>query len=491
MEKIFNKQIINETTEEKVLKFLQFLITGSEWNNRVFLAGGAVRDEIMGKPPKDLDFVIKGNINAGVDFAVWLAKSLGNYKEGSNPVIYPKYGTAKVSLNGNRFNLPGIELEFVAPRLEKYTEGSRNPEVSGGTLRDDVMRRDLTINSLLKNVSTGEIVDLTGKGVEDIKKGYIRTPQDPEIIFKDDPLRMLRAIRFTVRYGFNVDPSIIEGITKHSNWINVISKERIRDELDKILVSQKPDEGIRLLQSTGLLKHIIPELDKTVGMDQGRHHTEDVFNHILSVVSNTPPELNTRLMALFHDIGKVSTQTMDKDGSVHFYDHENVGAEMTNRIMTELKYPNDIIKAVVQGVGSHMRMKSGGPESTEITDKTLRKFSKTLGDNLNNVLDLIHADNVSHKEESSMPDQVTNIKGRLDKLNQEIEPDKNKLPINGNDVMSLGVPQGRSVGDVLDLVQDAWFENPNMSREEAIDIVNQFKIENNINEIRKLFKKVI
>jgi len=483
--------INNKTPEEIVLEFLRKIITGTEWNNKIFAVGGCVRDELMGLRPKDLDFVVNGDLNSGIEFSVWLAKIFGNYKENSNPVTYPRFGTSKLSLFKNKYNLPNIELEFVSPRKEKYTFGDRKPEVTGGDLTDEVNRRDITINTLMKNVSTNKIIDLTGKGISDIKNGIIRTPINPEITFKDDGLRLMRVVRFSTRYGFKIDNDVLNAMKKNSGLITTISKERINDELNKILVSPKPDEGFRLLQSTGLLKHIIPELDKTVGMSQGEYHTEDVFNHILSVVSNTPPDLKTRLMAVFHDIGKVSTQTTDEDGSIHFYDHENVGAEITKRIMKDLKYSNDMIEDVAQGVGNHMRLKSGGPDSNNITDKTLRRFSRTIGGNMNNILDLIHADNISHKEESSMPDQVSNIKNRLDTINKDIGTDKPKLPIDGNDILALGVPKSRSIGDILDLVQDAWDENPNITREDAINIVNQFKIDNNINEIKNIMKKLI
>jgi len=479
-------QLIFESTEEEVLKFLQNLIAGTEWENKVFLAGGAVRDEIMGKPPKDLDFVINGGISAGIDFATWLGKEIGNYKVDSNPVIYPKYGTAKLSLEYNKFNLPVMDLEFVAPRKEIYTTGSRKPEVTGGELIDDVMRRDLTINSLLKNISNGEILDLTGKGIEDIKKGLIRTPADPKIIFKDDPLRMLRAIRFAVKYNFKFTDELIKDIKRYSKWITIISHERIRDELNKILESPKPDVGIRLLKVTGLLEYVIEEFNQTIGMTQNKHHKDDVFKHTMSVLSNTPPDLKTRLMALFHDIGKVLTRTVSPDGSVHFYGHEKASGEMVKNIMTRLKYPNDLIDAVAQGVTHHMSLKHGENDTSQLSDKSLRKFSAAVGNNLENILDLIHADNISHADESSMPNQIELVRQRIERLNTQIDNSNNKLPINGDDIIQMGIKRGPIIGKMLGAVQDAWYENPNITREDAINIVNQIKLENNINEIKHL-----
>lgn len=472
------------TQEEQILQLLQKTVKGTEWENKIFLVGGAVRDQIMGKPPKDLDFVVQGNINAGIDFSTWLAQKLKVYKEGSNPVIYPTFGTSKLSYNNT-------DMEFVAPRKEQYTVGSRKPQVSGGVLMDDAMRRDLTINSLMRNISTNEVLDLTGKGVNDIKQGIIRTPAEPDIIFKEDPLRMLRAIRFTVKYGFKVSEGILESIIKNSDWINRISQERIQDELNKILVTDKVVEGIELLRTTGLLKHIIPELDQMVGLMQNSHHKEDAYQHTLSVLRNTPPTLISRLMGLFHDIGKVTTKSTDPDGEVHFNGHEIVGDQLTRKIMTRLKYPNDIIDAVALGVKSHMAFKHGTDDASKLSDKTLRKFSVASGGNLNSFLDLIHADNMSHSETSSMPNQVNFIKQRMEKLNAPTVKSDIKLPINGNDVIAMGVKQGPLVGKIMDAVQEAWYENPDMTKEEAIEIVNKIKIENEVNEIKRIMKSII
>jgi putative nucleotidyltransferase with HDIG domain len=467
------------TQEEQILNLLQSIIKGSEWENKVFLVGGAVRDQIMGKPPKDLDFVVQGNISAGIDFSIWLAQRLKVYKEGSNPVIYPTFGTSKLSYNS-------INMEFVAPRKEQYTAGSRKPQVSGGVLMDDSLRRDLTINSLMRNVSTNEVLDLTGKGLNDIKQGIIRTPSEPDVIFKEDSLRMLRAIRFTVKYGFKISEDILESITKNSDWINNISQERIQDELNKILVTNKPVEGIELLRTTGLLKHIIPELDQMAGLMQNRHHKEDAYQHTLSVLRNTPPNLISRLMGLFHDIGKVTTKSVTPEGEVHFIDHEKIGEQITKNIMTRLKYPNDIINTVALGVKSHMSLKHGTDDASKLSDKTLRKFSVASGGNLSSFLDLIHADNMSHSETSSMPNQVNFIKQRIEKLNAPTVKSDIKLPIDGNDVIGMGVKQGPLVGKIMDAVQDAWYENPDLTREEALKIVNDMKLKNEINEIRRI-----
>lgn len=484
--------ILTESTqEEQVLLFLKKLIKGTEWENKILLVGGAVRDEIMGKKPKDLDFVVNGDINAGLNFSIWLAQKMGNYKKDSNPVIYPRYGTAKLSLNHNKYNLPSIDLEFVAPRKEKYTQGSRKPDVTNGDLMDETLRRDLTINSLMKNVSTGEILDLSGKGVNDIKNGIIRTTSNPDIIFKEDPLRMLRAIRFAVKYDFKMEDEVLNGIRKHANSISDISRERVTDELNKILLTVDPSKGIELLKDTNLLRYVIEEFNDAIGMEQNDFHTEDVFGHTMSVLKNTPADLKTRLIALFHDIGKTVTKSVTSDGKVHFYGHEEASERLVRQIMTRLKYPNDLIDAVANGVRNHMYLKHGEDDASKLSDKTLRKFVASVGDNLEYVLDVIHADNISHAGKTAMINQINNVRERLKTLNMNVRKENIKLPINGNDLIQLGLKPSPLFREILDAVQDAWYENPNMTKEDALEIIKNIKVKNNINEIKSLIKKII
>lgn len=466
----------NITPEEKVMETLKTIINGTEWEGKVFSAGGSVRDEIMGKPVKDLDFVVNKK-NGGIEFSIWLGNVLGNFKIESNPVIYERFGTSKLSLRNNNMDLPNIDLEFVEPRKETYTTDSRKPEVTNGELIDDVFRRDYTINSLLKNVSTGEILDLTGKGIEDIKNGIIRTTSDSDSIFKDDSLRIMRGVRFSVKYGFVVDPMTYLSMKKCSSHINHISKERITEELNKILVSDNPDMGIRLLYDIDVLGVIIPELVLAKGMTQNLYHNEDVFDHTLTVLKNTPPDLKTRLIALFHDIGKVETRTVSPDGNVHFYAHELVGSKMVRNIMSRLKYSNDVIDFVETGVKFHMSLKHGGDDCSKLSDKSLRKFRKNVGDVIPNLLDVIHSDNVAHSEHGSMPNQISIVRERLEELKDEVLVENVKLPLTGDDLIKLGFKPSPIFRTILDSVQEAWFENPNITYDEALVIVNNYKVE--------------
>jgi len=467
-----NTLLMEASQDEAALDFLKKMVRNGPFKGKVYLAGGAVRDMIRGEVPKDLDVVITDNgKEGGMQFATWLAQQMGNYKQGSNPVLFPNFGTAKVVLQGihNGVDLDGFDVEVVFARKEVYTPGSRKPEVFPGTIEDDAYRRDFTTNSLMMNLTTDEILDITGRGKTDIKAGLIRTTSPPDEIFGQDALRMFRAIRFATKYNWQIDSETWEGIKKNLNNLSNTSMERVRDELDKILVTKDPTRGIRLLRDVGLLSHISPELQQAVGMVQNKHHSEDVFSHTLTVLSKTKPELIQRLMALFHDIGKVVTREETPTG-VHFIGHEDAGVEIVDRTMRALKYPIELIDAVKVGVKHHMRLKHGKDDAT-MSDSTLRKFKIALGDQLENALDVIHADNTAHSDASNMPNQIEHVRRRLKAL--DIQVKKPNLPINGNDLLAMGIKPGPIMAKLLGAVTDAWYNNHNITREEALAIVRQ------------------
>lgn len=460
-------------TEKAAEQFLSKMVRSSPFKGKVYIAGGYVRDEFMGLDPKDIDIVVELS-QGGIKFAEYVTKQMGNYKKGSNPVIYPKFGTAKFNLKGkhNGLDLSGIEVEAVMSRSEQYTRGSRKPDVKPGTLKQDVERRDFTVNSLLKDLTSGEVVDLTGQGKADIKKGVIRTPLDPNIIFSEDPLRMLRAIRFTVKYGWDLPLFMIRAIKKNSKKINSISSERIRDEFDKMLGTKKPKQAVRLLKITGLMQHIMPELQSTIGVTQNKYHTVDVWNHLLDVLEKVPTDVTKRLAALFHDIGKPTVKKII-DNEVHFYQHEDISAEIAEKMMRRLKYPNEIISKVTSLVKSHMRLKSAGDKGEKISDKALRKFKRNVGDHLEDVLDLMDADNKSHSGHSSIQGQIPGIRTRLKGLKDAPKTGGSQysIPITGDDIRNLGVNPGPIYKKILSAVQDAADDDPSLTRNQALAIV--------------------
>lgn len=468
--------LLFESKEESALDYLSKLIQNGPFAGKVFLAGGAVRDEILGKPVKDIDIVVTLP-DGGIEFAKWITQKIGAYREGSNPIIFPRFGTAKFNLRGVNYNgidLSNIDIESVMTRGEKYETGSRKPEVVYADLYADALRRDLTVNSLYKDLTTGEIKDLTGRGIHDIEHGIVRTPLDPDITFKDDPLRMLRAVRFAVKYNWKMPMSLVKALKRNADQLTNISTERIQDELNKILMTDRPDKGLKLLSYTGLNKHIIPELDQCRGVTQNEYHRDDVFDHIIEVVKNTPPNLTARLGALFHDIGKPQTRSVGDDSRVHFYKHEDVGAEMSVNIMKRLKYSNDTISSVSNIVSNHMRMKAAGPDGDGVSDKALRKFTSDVGPDLEAQLMLMHADNISHSEVASMPNQIDHIMNRLKSLSTQSVNNKPTLPINGNDIMkTLGIKPGPIIKQLLQSVEDEWYADPSISSEYAMQVVKK------------------
>jgi poly(A) polymerase len=457
------------SNHEIAINLIRRVIKGTKWENQVFLAGGYVRDKLLGKTSKDVDLVITRE-NGGVLFSLWLHQRYRELTDGE-PVIFPRFGTAKTSLwvGSSARTRERVAIECVMPRLEIYTDVTgRNPEVQYTTLEEDAKRRDFTVNALFENVSTGEIIDLVG-GRKDIENGLVRTAIDPKIIFKDDPLRMLRAIRFVNRFQWRMTAELYNAISRDAHLIQNISAERIQDELNKMLLVNRPSLAIRNLRSTGLLKHILPELDEMSGVTQNEYHIDDVFAHSMKVLDHAPSDLVTRLSALFHDVGKPPCRKV-VDGKVKFKGHDEVGSVLAVNALYRLKYPNDIQDAVGYIVHDHMRLKSDDDTAKDVTDKTLRKLRKDAGENLDRLLLVMDADNVSHHPNHCTPNRITNIIRRLTTMKNI--PAKPKLPIDGNDVMQLlGIGPGPRIKTMLQIVEDMWMENPTLTRDEAIEAI--------------------
>lgn len=293
------------------IKKIQKTIKGTVYENKVFLAGGAVRDHFLGRDSKDLDFVVVGlGLNGGIE----LAYHLHRMHNTSTPVVFKRFGTAQIIVFGE-------EIEIVAARKESYNFQDRMPIVEEGTLEDDVMRRDFRINAVLYDISKGVFVDLVG-GLKDIKNRKIQTTGDPDVIFAEDPLRIMRAIRFSAQLGFDIEPDTWNAIIKFVPWLKNISNERIRDEFNKILVAEHFIRGIDDLYRSGILAYMIKQFNQFDDIqDQGKFHTKNLLNHTLEVMMGVPATVEHRLAALLHDVGKVNTMTVEEDG-IHFYQHQ-------------------------------------------------------------------------------------------------------------------------------------------------------------------------
>jgi putative nucleotidyltransferase with HDIG domain len=461
-----------------ILEKFRIAIKGTIFENKVYIVGGAVRDYIMRRKINDIDLVINLPFG-GVGFAEWITRRFGVYKKGSNPIIYGRFGTAQ-------FRLDDIEFEAVMTRQESYDPGSRKPVVKFGTIEQDVFRRDFTINSLILNISDNSLQDLTGRGIIDLEEGVINTTSDANSIFKEDPLRMLRAARFasqldgSVDKKFKIGKDTLMGMLNNSNEIKNISKERIRDELIKIMLSPNPIIGIDLLYYTDLMRFIIREFECIVGLEQNKYHKYDVYGHTLLTITKTPEVLTVRLGALFHDIGKQKIITKNEEGTNSFYGHEIESAKIAERVLTDLKFAKDTIRSVVKIIELHMITKNWGPKAERVSDKSLRKLIRRAGSDLSDLLLLIHADNCSHANEYNMPDQVREIKNRLDNLRERKEPEK--MSINGNDIMTFfRVKSGKRVGKLLKIAEDIFLDNPKISRNDLLLKVQE-KVKDKNNE---------
>ena len=454
----------------QICDYLQDTIEETPYENHLFAVGGCVRDEILGHEIKDIDLCIDLP-DGGIDFANWLYKEKLLTHE---PVVYPTYGTAMFQLAA----FPDIELEVVQTRKEQYKDkNSRNPEVVFGSIEEDCKRRDLTINSLYYDISKNVYLDLTDKGYSDIKNHIIRTTSEPDVIFLDDPLRILRVCRFSSRYGWEIEKNTYEGMKRNVDRLSIITKERIQDEFNKMLVCDNPVMALNLIKDIGAMKYVIPELEETYDMSQNKYHFGTVWGHILKVVENTRNDLHLRMAALLHDIGKINTRTVDDNGNVHFYKHELVSAEMCDTILRRLKYSNDFIKTVQILVKNHMRTKNFGDNCSHMKNKTLRKMQYELGDNMMKCLELIDADNKAHAPEYCMPNQVENIIERLEQLRKEDTSMENyKLPVNGDDIMEvLGIEPCAKVKGCLNWLMKLAFVNPKITKEELLKQIKQFK----------------
>lgn len=391
--------------------------------------------------------------DSGIRAATFAAKQLGIYSPGSNPVVYPRFGTALVHLKN------GLPLEFVGVEV--------GPDGEELALLAEARRRDFTINTLAQWLFADEIMDPLKRGLADLEARRIVTPIDPNLTFADDPLRLVRAARFANSYEFDLDLQLVSSMRGNAGLIKLVSAERIRTELSKILVSNSPGRGLRLLQDTGVLEEILPEVTAMGGVTQNAYHHSDVLDHSLAALDSSPPRLLVRIAALLHDVGKIATRT-EIDGKVQFIGHERAGARTVRSIMRRLKFGNSDNHAVSNIVAHHMDLKIGGPDSTGLKDRQLRRFINQVGSLLEDSLDTIHADNVSHAPEFCMPDQVRIIRQRISDwdLDRYVNP---VLPIDGNDVLAVGA-KGRRIGEILGRITRNYLDNDGISRETAIRI---------------------
>ena len=415
-----------------------------------FVVGGYVRDLFLKRHSTDIDFVTVGS---GIKIAEKVASGLGGK---TSLAVYSNFGTAQVKHKG-------MELEFVGARKESYSHDSRHPVVEDGTLDDDQKRRDFTVNAMaisLNEGSFGELVD-PFDGLSDLGKRIIRTPLDPDVTFSDDPLRMMRAIRFATQLDFNILPATFEAIARNRQRISIVSRERIFDELTKIIKSPVPSKGFLLLERCGLLKIIFPELQALKGVEvvDGRGHKDNFF-HTMQVLDNVALKSDNewlRWAAVFHDIAKPVTKRYDRKLGWTFHNHNFVGMKMIPAIFKRMKFPmNEKMRYVQKMVELHMRPIALVED--EVTDSAVRRLLFDAGNDIDDLMLLCEAD-ITSKNQEKIRRYMENFAAVRNKLVEIEEKDRIRNfqpPVSGNDIMeAFGIPPSHVIGEIKEIIKNS------------------------------------
>ena len=414
----------------------------------IYAVGGFVRDIILNREPNDLDIMVEGE-NAGIEFSKIVAKELNIHP----PITFEKFATSKLLIENK-------EIEFIMPRKEYYDKNSRNPQTEIGTLEQDALRRDFTVNALFLRLNDFELLDLTQNGLKDIKNKIIRVTDESasDIIFEQDPLRILRAVRQSFQLNFTIEQKTYQSMKNKAGRITIVSGERIAEEINKMLLLDKPSKAFNMLDDIGLLNILLPELKQTQNISQpAQYHDKDVYGHTMDVLDNIKPDLVLKMAALLHDIGKPQTKLVNGD-KISFINHETVSSQLAKQILLRLKYSMDFIKKVCFLIQNHMYPKM---YTKEWKDSSIRKFANKMGENIGDIRLLNIADTKDFNNE--LFDRVK----LLEKENMLMPKDD---LFNGNEIINIfNKPAGKWINDVKEYIRNLQFENPKITKEEVLE----------------------
>ncbi|HUZ58552.1 MAG TPA: HD domain-containing protein [Hanamia sp.] len=461
-------------TNEELFIFKQISNAAEESETPAYIIGGFVRDKILNRPTKDADIVCEGD---GIKLA---EKTAGKFSPKPQVNLFRNFGTAQIKIRLTYNSLPKeevgtFEIEFVGSRKESYNRDSRKPDVLPGTIHEDRMRRDFTINTLaisLNKNDFGKLIDPLN-GLADIENKIIKTPLPPDQTFIDDPLRMMRAIRFATQLNFTISPETFEAIKNNKERIKIVSGERVIDEINKIVMTEKPSTGFELLYNSGLLKIIFPQMVALAGAEyiDGKGH-KDNFYHTLQVLDNIAPNTNDlwlRWAAILHDIAKPATKKFEQGHGWTFHGHEVLGGRMVPKIFAQLKLPlHEKMKFVKKMVELHLRPISLTKEN--ITDSAIRRLLFDAGDDIESLMTLCKAD-ITSKNKQKVQRFIANFE-MVEKRLKEVEESDHlrnwQPPITGEIIMKeFGLPPSRIVGEIKNAVREAILDGKVLNQYDA------------------------
>ncbi|MEU1666468.1 CCA tRNA nucleotidyltransferase [Streptomyces sparsogenes] len=439
------------------------------------LVGGSVRDALLGRLGNDLDFTT----DARPDDVLKIVRPWADavWEVG---IAFGTVGCRKEGRNGDGAS-QSFQIEITTYRSEAYDRTSRKPEVSyGDSIDEDLVRRDFTVNAMAVALPRKEFID-PHHGLEDLAARVLRTPGTPEDSFSDDPLRMMRAARFAAQLDFDVAPEVIAAMKAMAGRIEIVSAERVRDELNKLILGARPVKGLRLLVDTGLAEYVLPELP-ALRLERDEHHRhKDVYEHTLTVLEQAialeqdGPDLVLRLAALLHDIGKPKTRRFEKDGRVSFHHHEVVGAKLTKSRMTKLKYSNELVKDVSRLVELHLRFHGYG--TGEWTDSAVRRYVRDAGPLLERLHKLTRSDCTTRnkKKAGALSRAYDGLEERIARLQEQEQLDAIRPDLDGNEIMKiLGIGPGPKVGKAYKHLLELRLEHGPMEREAAVAALHEW-----------------